>query len=328
MVTDQAGTYHLVVDRLRDAAGAELIELDPHRDTDRAISKLGILRRLVTPRLMQLRYRWSGDDVVLVMSWYLLPVLALVKLRLLPSPCRLVSLGAFVHDRRLRQIVNLVLRALAVDALEFIVFSEAERRNLIDVVGLPAPRVHRVMYRGRSLESAATQASGDGYVFTGGYSNRDYRTFFAAVRGLEGDVVAVASGLNDLDDPPANVDLRIDVSWDEFEQLIRRCRVLVLPLEEGGEACGQSVLVRGIQHCRPVVATRHDSLVDYLGDDYAGFVPPRDPDALRAAIERCLHDHVFRASLLARIEAASRTFDGPGQVEAQIARILVPGLTT
>jgi glycosyltransferase involved in cell wall biosynthesis len=324
IVTDYAGTYHLVVDRLRDDAGAELIELDPQGGTDRALSKLGILRRLVTPRLLRLRNRWTGDDVVLVMSWYLLPVLSLVKLRLLGAPLRLVSLGTFVHDRRLRQAVNVLLRALAVDQLEFIVFSDAERRNLVEAVGLSATRVHRVVYRGRRLDSAATRASGDGYVFTGGYSNRDYRTFFAAVRGLKGDVVAVASDLNDLGDPPTNVDLRKDVSWDEFEQLIRRCGVLVLPLEEGGEACGQSVLVRGIQHSRPVVATRHDSLVDYLGDDYAGFVPPRDPEAMRAAIERGLHDHAFRESLLARIEAASRTFDDRGQVEAQIARIVAP----
>jgi glycosyltransferase involved in cell wall biosynthesis len=321
LVTDFRGTYHLVVDRLRADAGAELIELDPDRDTDRTISKLGILRQLLTPRLLALRRRWSGEDVVLVMSWYVLPVLLLVKPRIVPRPRRLISLGTFVHDRRLRKVVNLLLRALRVSELEFIVFSEAERRNLVDAVGVPAMQVHKVRYQGRPLESGEG-APDDGYVFTGGYSNRDYPTFFAAVNGLDAHVVAVGSGLSDLDDPPPNVDLRIDVPWDEFAELVRGCGLLVLPLNEGGEACGQSVLVRGIQHGRPVVATRHDALVEYLGEDYAGFVPPRDPQALRAAIARGLHDTAFRASLLARVDAASRSFGEQGGVETEIAEIV------
>jgi glycosyltransferase involved in cell wall biosynthesis len=322
IVSDFRGTYHLVVDRLREHSDAVLIELDPERRLDRTISKLGILRQIMTPRLLQLRKRWTTADTVLVMSWYLLPVMLLVQIRLLRRPRRLVSMGSFVHDQRLRQLVNLLLRLLKTDELEFIVFSEAERRNLIEIVGLPSSRVHRVVYRGKSLESSAAPETDGGYIFTGGYSNRDYETFFAAVGTLQDKVVAVASALNNVGDPPPNVTLRLDISWDEFEELIEGCALLVLPLREGGEACGQGVLVRGIQHARPVVATRHDSLVDYLGNDYSGFVPARDPNALRVAIERGLHDVDFRASLLERIRAAARLFREQEHVDAEIASIL------
>jgi glycosyltransferase involved in cell wall biosynthesis len=321
IVSDYSGTYHLVVDRLRGQCGAELIELDPDRRLDRTISKLGIVRQMLTLRLLRLRHRWTDADTVLVMSWYLIPVVLLVRLRVLCRPRRLVSMGVFVHDERLRRIVNLVLRLLKFDELEFIVFSGAESRNLTRVVGLPSARVHRVVYRGNAAEAPSPEPH-DGYVFTGGYSNRDYETFFAAVRALQEHVVAVASALNDLGDPPANVDLRLDISWDEFEDLISRCAVLVLPLREGGEACGQGVLVRGIHHNRPVVATRHDSLVDYLGDDYRGFVPADDPEALRIAIERGLHDDGFRHALLERVQAAARSFREQEHVDEEIAGIL------
>jgi glycosyltransferase involved in cell wall biosynthesis len=299
-----------------------LIELDPERRLDRTISKLGILRQIMTPRLLRLRKRWTTADTVLVMSWYLLPVMLLVQVRVLRRPRRLVSMGAFVHDPRVRQIVNLLLRLVKIDELEFIVFSEAERRNLIETVGLPSARVHRVVYRGKSRECTAAPEPDEGYIFTGGYSNRDYETFFAAVGPLRDKVVAVASALNNLGDPPPNVTLRLDISWDEFEELIEGCALLVLPLREGGEACGQGVLVRGIQHTRPVVATRHDSLIDYLGTDYSGFVPARDPNALRIAIERGLRDLDFRGSLLERVRAAAGSFREQEHVDTEIAGIL------
>jgi glycosyltransferase involved in cell wall biosynthesis len=321
IVSDFRGTYHLVVDRLTEDEHAELIELDPERALDRNISKLGILRQVTTPRLLRLRGRWTGDDAVLVMSWYLLPVLLLIRLGILRRPRRLVSLGAFVHDDRLRRLVNVLLRACKVPELEFIAFSDAEHRNLVETVGLPVEHVHRVLYRG-AVADPSGPPSADGYVFTGGYSNRDYETFFAAVRPLRERVVAVASALNGLSQPPPGVDLRLEVSWDEFEELVGGCALLVLPLRPGGEACGQGVLVSAVLHRRPVVATRHDSLIAYLGDDYPGFVSPADPDAMRAAIERGLHDELFRRRLLDRVDSVAASFRGQERVEAEITRIV------
>jgi glycosyltransferase involved in cell wall biosynthesis len=324
IVSDFRGSYHYVVDKLCEDVGAELIELDPDRALDRTISKIGILRQITTPRLLRLGRRWSRDDVVLVIGWYLIPVLFLMRLRMMGRPRRLVSMATFVHDQRLRQVVNVLLRALKSDESEFIVFSDAERRNLVEVVRILPARVHRVVYRDKMQESGvAPELEGD-YIFTGGYSNRDYETFFGAVNALKDNVVAVASGLNGLGDTPPNVDLRLDIPWDEFERLIAGCALLVLPLREGGEACGQNVLFRGIRHDRPVVATRHDSLIEYLGDDYPGFVAANDPQALRDAIDRGLRDDRFRGALIEGVKASSRWFreQEEEQVEAEIAEIL------
>ena len=46
------------------------------------------------------------------------------------------------------------------------------------------------------------------------------------------------------------------------------------------------------------MGTRHDGLVDYLGDDYPGFVPAGDPAALRSAINRAMSDAGFRNELI------------------------------
>lgn len=323
IVSDFRGSYHYVVDTLRQDAGAELIELDPGRTLDRTISKLGILRQITTPRLARLRGRWTEDDVVLVIAWYVLPVLVLMRLGLLRRPQRLVAMATFVHDSRLRRAVNVLLRSLASEELEFIVFSDAERHNLVELVGILPARVHKVLYRDKIDESDVGGAAEERYIFTGGYSNRDYRTFFGAVRTLDDPVIAVASGLSDLGKAPPNVDVRLDISWDAFEELLSGCALLVLPLRPAGEASGQNVLFRGIRHVRPVVATRHDSLVEYLGRDYPGFVPASDSEALRHAIDRGLRDDAFRRTLIEGVRAAAERLREQEHVEAEIAGILM-----
>jgi glycosyltransferase involved in cell wall biosynthesis len=321
ILSDYRGSYHHLVDRLEER-GAELIELDPHRKLDRTISKASIVRQLLTPRLAHLRGRWGPDDTILIIGWYLLPVLLLFRLRVLPRPGRTVAMAVFVHDERLRRVVNLLLWALRPKDVEFIAFSKRERRNLIERVGVPAEHVHQVLYRGGGEEPEARRSTDGGYVFSGGYSNRDYDTLLAAVAGLDSEVVVVASTLNDIDAVPGNVRLHVDVSWEEFDELIAACAVLVIPLRKGGEACGQNVLFRGIHHGRPVVATRHDALVDYLGDDYPGFVPAADPVALCDAIERAVADGAYRAALIERIEATGRWLARQEGVDTEIAAIV------
>ena len=314
-----------IIKRLEEATPAEVIQLQSERPPKRIfVSKREMVRLTFTPRLRTLRGRWSEDDVVLVIGWYLVPILILLKLRLLPWPRRLVSLAAFTHDRRVRSAVNYVLRASKHDALEFVVLSGAEQVNLVDTVGLSPERVHRLVYRGTS-SADETQCESGSYVFTGGHTNRDYGTFFKAVESLTCDVVAVVSPLNDISDAPSNVDLRIGTPRADFERFVSSCAVLVLPLQEGGEACGQTVLASGIRYKRPVVATRHDSLLDYLGSDYPGFVPPHDVTALRTAIDRTLSDPQFRDLLVRRIAKSKDMLEEMGDIEDDFVRILARG---
>jgi glycosyltransferase involved in cell wall biosynthesis len=321
ILSDYRGSYHHLVDRLEER-GAELIELDPKRELDRAISKAGIVRQLLTPRLARLRGRWGPEDTVLIISWYLLPALLLLRLRILPRPRRTVAMAVFVHDERVRRVVNLLLRAMRPKDVEFITFSKGEGRNLIERVGVPAEHVHHVLYRGSGEEPASRRSVDGGYVFSGGYSNRDYDTLLAAVAGLDCEVVVVASALNEIDAVPGNVRLHVDISWEDFDELISACAVLVIPLRDGGEASGQNVLFRGIHHGRPVIATRHEALVDYLGDDYPGFVAAADPIALCEAIERAIADGPYRAALVEQVEATGKWLARQEGVEMEIAAIV------
>jgi len=82
---------------------------------------------------------------------------------------------------------------------------------------------------------------------------------------------------------------------DELHQLYARAAVVACPSRrEGfGVAC-----LEAMAHGRPVVATRVGGLLDLVVDGETGIlVPPRDPAALRLALERLLGDAVLRRNL-------------------------------
>jgi glycosyltransferase involved in cell wall biosynthesis len=90
------------------------------------------------------------------------------------------------------------------------------------------------------------------------------------------------------------------VPRDELARLYAAASVVCVPSRrEGfGLACAEAMA-----HGRPVVATAVGGLTDLVEHEVTGLVvPPRDPAALRAAIERLLGDRALRA----RLGAAAR----------------------
>ena len=73
-------------------------------------------------------------------------------------------------------------------------------------------------------------------------------------------------------------------------------------------------------HGRPVVATAVGGLVDAVEDGVTGvLVPPGEPVALRAAIERLLEDHNLRRRLgVGASSNAARLFSAPAMVRAML----------
>jgi glycosyltransferase involved in cell wall biosynthesis len=87
---------------------------------------------------------------------------------------------------------------------------------------------------------------------------------------------------------------------DELSRAYGRAAVVAVPSRREGFGV---VCAEAMAHGRPVVASAVGGLLDLVTDGETGLlVPPRDPAALRAAIERLLGD----AELRARLGAAAR----------------------
>jgi glycosyltransferase involved in cell wall biosynthesis len=108
------------------------------------------------------------------------------------------------------------------------------------------------------------------------------------------------------------------VPHDELQRLYARAAVVACPSRrEGfGVAC-----LEAMAHGRPVVATAVGGLLDLVVDGETGIVvPPRDPVALRSALQRLLADPELRRSLgAAGRERARERFSWDEVTDATLA---------
>lgn len=320
VLLSQEGGYRDITGYLRER-GARVTGIGPAGQGLRG--KAAIVLAMLSPRLLRCRGLWDRQDRLLVVGWQALPLLALVKARLLPRPQRLLVMGCFVHGQRARRIADRVLRALRVPGLGFIAFSPGEARNLVDSVGMAPQDVHCHLWR-QELDGHAARQDDDGSIFAGGFSNRDYDLLLEAAEPLAAPLVIVASQRNQIRQP-ARGSTRIlrDLPEAEFEGLLARSSVVAMPLRGLGEACGQSVLLRVLRHGKPLVATRHEAIEAYLGDDYPGFVPHDDVAAMRQALAHALEQPARRAELARRVRQAAGRLASHGAPGAEIERFLL-----
>jgi hypothetical protein len=87
--------------------------------------------------------------------------------------------------------------------------------------------------------------------------------------------------------------------------LLSQSELVLLPLSNQSVACGQSVLLRVLRNAKPLIATRHESIENYLGEDYPGFVPAANINEMRSMIRRALNDQRFRSELAQRVSKAA-----------------------
>jgi len=321
VLLSQAGGYRDIIDYLA-GRGARVTVVGPEpREGIRG--KKEIVLSMLSPRVLRARGLWGRNDRVLIVGWQALPVLALIKAGVLPRPERLLVMGCFIHGERARNIVNGAWRKLRFPGLGFITFSHGETRNLIDAVGMPPESVHFHLWR-QELDGQAQAQGEDGSIFAGGFSNRDYDLLLQAAEPLAAPLVIVASARNSIAAPSSDrIRIHRDLPEAEFEDLLARSSVVAMPLRSQGEACGQSVLLRVLRNGKPLVATRHESIEEYLGADYPGFVPHNDVGAMRTALASALNEPSLRATLSERIRQAGRKLEQRGEPGAEIEQFLL-----
>jgi hypothetical protein len=129
-------------------------------------------------------------------------------------------------------------------------------------------------------------AAGGGCVFSGGRSDRDYRTLFEAVAGLgcRAEVRTQPFALRGLTAPP-NVRVGGMAGYAELGEALAGARCVVVPLQEVRHAAGLSLIVLAMAAGRPVIATRAGGAEEYVTHGENGLlVEPGDAAGLREAI--------------------------------------------
>ncbi|ACL24968.1 glycosyltransferase family 4 protein [Chloroflexus aggregans] len=130
-----------------------------------------------------------------------------------------------------------------------------------------------------------------------GLERRDYPTLLRAVTGLNADVVVAAASpwskqRNSTQGQPIPPNVQVQkFSQYDLRQLYSDSRFLVMPLEPVEFQAGVTAILEAMAMERAVICTRTPGQTDVVVEGETGlYVPPRDPEALRSAIERLLAD--------------------------------------
>ncbi len=289
----------------------------------------GPLHRLVwSVRELPLPWELRDTDVAITPLANAFPLVA--RVRRAPA-VMLVNYGLNLVYRRGTRARRELLRASLRSAAAVLCLGRSQARELVEWKLVDEERVH-VVPLGVDADwfRAREPAQGEPLVLAVGKDlARDYATFAEAMRGLDvrAEVIAFPRNLDGVSLPP-NVRAR-SVEIAELRDLYSRAACVVVPQHPDGYPYGSdgglTVLLEAMASARPVVATERAILRDYVEDEREGLiVPPREPEALRAAIERALDAPELGIAGRERVERAHTT----RQLAARLAPIVSAAAAT
>jgi len=144
------------------------------------------------------------------------------------------------------------------------------------------------------------------YVFSGGWTMRDFASLFRAIDGTGLPLTVVTHSpvtLGPVGEPPAECTVLWNMPLQEFLGYLAGARFAVVPLRRSDVAHGHTTVAQALSLGKAVVTTRGAGVADYVRDGVEGLlVDPGDVDGYRAAIQRLAGDD----DLLRSCEAAAR----------------------
>lgn len=128
------------------------------------------------------------------------------------------------------------------------------------------------------------------YIFSGGGSNRDYKTLFEAYRKVKNKiniplvVATLPKCVEGLD--CSEVDIKTDVVLETFGDLIKKSEVMVLSLKDLELSAGHQVILQGLKENVPIIVNNIEAVRDYVSDKNVIFYESKNSDDLAAKLEK------------------------------------------
>ena len=260
-----------------------------------------------TARELMLPWEVGDADVLFTPLGQTLPLVA--RLRRRPRVV-VVNYGFNTVYGRSSRSRRRLLRASLGSAARVVCLGEWQREQLLELTGLPTERLRTALLGIDERFFAPRPAlAGEPYILSVGKDlARDYATLALALDGLDvrAELAVYPRNLTGITFPPG-VRARV-VGPLELRDLYAGAACVVLPQRRDGyplgtEGGGLTALLEAMAMGKPIIASDRLIMRDYVEDGIEVLtVPPEDPGALRAAIERVLGD----TELATRLGAAAR----------------------
>jgi glycosyltransferase involved in cell wall biosynthesis len=194
-------------------------------------------------------------------------------------------------SRHLLKKITLKIVSRTLD--RFVVWSAREIYSFSEAFDLPTDKFVFIPYHTTFVEYLDPVPTEGDYIFSGGNSERDYKTLIQAVRGLPVKLLIASTtpGIPPEVSIPDNVDLT-GYTHEEYVRAMASCLLCIVPLAPGLlRSAGQQTFLNAMWLGKPTIVTDPEGAGDYISHGVDGLlVPPNDPVALRDAIVLLLND--------------------------------------
>lgn len=202
----------------------------------------------------------------------------LIKLRLIKCD-QLLWFGFFIHTDSAFKIFKVLLNLLSIKNEKIVLNAwyeiplYAKRLNIAEdkLTCLPIGD-----WQPNELFDPSYQPPYKEYYFSGGFTNRDYASLIEVFRKTDKNLIIVGSKLNsdlNVTDLPKNILILKDIDKVEFESLVAKSAVCILPMKDpDAGASGHMVLLAYMRHKKPILASNYPAIQEYLTDQVSGLL--------------------------------------------------------
>lgn len=185
-----------------------------------------------------------------------------------------------------------VRRAICSAALDKIVcFSSTEPAYYAELLDAPPEKFVYVPFGigdlGRYSETPPPPEKR--FVLSVGKSNRDYDFLVDCLKGTSYSV-RILSDTYLRKDTGSNIQVYSDVFGEDYYKMLSECYCVVVPLQDIHISAGQFVFLQAMMFGKPIIATRSDTVTDYLMDGENGFIIEKKREVLLDRLARLFHD--------------------------------------
>lgn len=122
------------------------------------------------------------------------------------------------------------------------------------------------------------------FVLSLGRSNRDWSFLINAFKKIDKELIIICDTLK-ISNLPKNITILNNVWKEESYKYINNCKCMVIPIDDGEVASGETVLLQSFSFSKPVIITKPSCLAtDYVEDNINGLIINKNIKDLEKAI--------------------------------------------
>lgn len=210
---------------------------------------------------------------------------------------RVVAMNFYFHELREKKIVKRILGFLLNNPNLTII---APSKNDFDYYRALSNRATlRYIIFGLEKNAADFDICDEGYIFCGGYNNRDFDLVYRVAEKIDNSFFVITSSREkSAGVRPSNVELLQDVDSATFDGIMAKARIVLVPLKSDVGASGQIVTLTAMLFGKPIVYTDFDVVSEYFEHNVTGLAcSAEDTQEMASMIELLLGDGSLRERL-------------------------------